>query len=69
MDFVSLVHAWIFSKVEYRGHGIHLNTLVSFMVLIFRMRDKKVKERLNTDSTVQIEGVSSSQENIIGFWF
>jgi hypothetical protein len=39
------------------------------MVLIFRMRDKKVKERLNTDSMVQIEGVSASQENITGFQF
>jgi hypothetical protein len=33
------------AKVQYRGHGIHRNTLVGFQVLIFRVRDKKIKQR------------------------
>jgi hypothetical protein len=36
---------------------------------IFRMRDKESTQRSNTDSTVQTEGVSASQENITGFGF
>jgi hypothetical protein len=37
------------AKVEYRGHGIHGNTPVGFTVLIFRMRDKKIKQRSITE--------------------
>jgi hypothetical protein len=37
--------------------------------LVFKVRDKESTQRSNTDSTVQTEGVSSSQENITGFGF
>jgi len=39
------------------------------VTLVFKMRDKKFTQRLNTDSTVWTEGVSSSQEDITDFGF
>jgi hypothetical protein len=63
MDFGFSGACMNIAKVEYRGHEIHGNTLVSFTVLVFRMRDKKIKQRSITEvSRFQTRG-SGKMEN------